>query len=627
MQKHILPSACPAAARAFYLALAMLLLAEALAIAPAAAAALGEGEGVTIRLLHAPLDFATRSALYVRHEQIKSAFQDLELEETESTGTAGSTLTVKAVATASVATGDNSATIRNLANAQYSVPVSIGSPAQTFYLLVDTGSTDTWVINSNCTNCRARSTKYTSSASSTYAKDGRPFSIQYGSGAVEGVIGKETVSMAGFSAAGQAIGLAHSSSGLGSSISGILGLAFPSIATPAMRPPLFDSIMTAHALAANVFTLTLADTTAESTLRIGGYPSGLTYYDLPLLSQDYWAVAMPRLTVGTAGANLCLRATCKAIVDSGTSLFIGPTAVIQSILSLLAAAAPASATSAASGATRTWDCSGTQNLPTLYISLRGTGTQTHVVALSPQQYVIGYGTRSCVYGFDALDSSSFDFILGDVFMRAAVTVFDRTNARVRISPTGPTQVSSYDCSPGCSPVLSSATGASSSASSSSSSAASSGTPGSSPTTWSAEDSAAAAAASAASASAEDAASFGGLGVVGVAAVGAAASAIIVVVAASVVVARRWSSRRALAASAPRGPRRPPGPRPRLHRPGGAPAPAVIAYPVEQGAALYPSYPSAPAMPYPAAYPAGPGPAHAQAAHPHTPSSVALQVEP
>src|ERR1700722_18178302 len=81
------------------------------------------------------------------------------------------------------------------------------------------------------TTCSGK-TKYDSTKSSTYKKDGRPWSISYGDGSTSsGVLAVDTVNLGGFNIKGQTIELAEtiSSSFTSDPIDGLLGHAFDSI--------------------------------------------------------------------------------------------------------------------------------------------------------------------------------------------------------------------------------------------------------------------------------------------------------------------------------------------------------------------------------------------------------------
>jgi cathepsin D len=93
--------------------------------------------------------------------------------------------------------------IRDLGNAQYYGAVSIGTPAQSFQVVFDTGSADFWVPSASCTkhesNCKNKKS-YDPDASTSYAavESGAKtaFHIEYGSGPVSGDFATDTVRLA-----------------------------------------------------------------------------------------------------------------------------------------------------------------------------------------------------------------------------------------------------------------------------------------------------------------------------------------------------------------------------------------------------------------------------------------------
>ena len=118
------------------------------------------------------------------------------LMSSPSTGTRGASATQRKL-------GGENIVIRDLSNAQYYGEVKIGTPAESFQVVFDTGSADFWVPSASCTehqsNCHKKQA-YDPDASSTYeavqsgAKSA--FQITYGSGPVSGVFAVDTVSLA-----------------------------------------------------------------------------------------------------------------------------------------------------------------------------------------------------------------------------------------------------------------------------------------------------------------------------------------------------------------------------------------------------------------------------------------------
>lgn len=79
--------------------------------------------------------------------------------------------------------------VKDFMNTQYFVEATIGTPAQTFTVVPDTGSSNLWVYSHSCYSipCWYHAT-YNNAKSSTYKKDGRDFDITYGSGSVKGTV-------------------------------------------------------------------------------------------------------------------------------------------------------------------------------------------------------------------------------------------------------------------------------------------------------------------------------------------------------------------------------------------------------------------------------------------------------
>ncbi|KIW95847.1 uncharacterized protein Z519_02911 [Cladophialophora bantiana CBS 173.52] len=180
----------------------------------------------------------------------------------------------------------------------FDVNVTIGG--QTFPLLVDTGSSDTYVMRTgyqcfdknNGTElpqsaCLYGSGTYTPSA--TYSEiPNEIFGVQYGAGIASGILAHEDITLAGITVKNSIIGVANSSTPMGDGVnSGLLGLAYPALTSghPAnvtdnttyfynrltYDPLLFT--MHKQGLIDPYFSLALARTPQNATSGFGGYLS------------------------------------------------------------------------------------------------------------------------------------------------------------------------------------------------------------------------------------------------------------------------------------------------------------------------------------------------------------------
>jgi hypothetical protein len=83
--------------------------------------------------------------------------------------------------------------VKDYSDTQYFVQASIGTPAQKFTVVPDTGSSNLWVYSSKCTvmPCK-QNPSYNHVKSSTYTPNGQAFDISYGSGSITGSVSQDT---------------------------------------------------------------------------------------------------------------------------------------------------------------------------------------------------------------------------------------------------------------------------------------------------------------------------------------------------------------------------------------------------------------------------------------------------
>jgi len=318
--------------------------------------------------------------------------------------------------------------INDYMNAQYYGPITIGTPPQTFNVVFDTGSSNLWVPSKSCSllniACKLHS-KYDSSKSSTYVKNGTNFAIRYGSGSLSGFTSQDSVTVGSvtvpnllFAEAVKEPGVAF----IAAHFDGIMGFGFPEISVNGMTP-FFQGALAAGAIKEAKFAFYLEKSgSTGGELSLGGadstkYTGDFTY--TPITTKGYWQFSVAAVTVGGNS----FASTTKAIADTGTSLLAVPTTVFTSLLTKF----PAGAVKPLLHGEYTVDCSKVSTLPTISFSIGG-----KEFALEGSDYVLNVQGQ-CLLGFLGLDVPPPRgplWILGDVFLRKYYTVFDYGNAQI-----------------------------------------------------------------------------------------------------------------------------------------------------------------------------------------------------
>ncbi|KAG6813213.1 hypothetical protein H0H92_013100 [Tricholoma furcatifolium] len=326
----------------------------------------------------------------------------------------------------------------------YIASVGVGSPATTYDLIVDTGSSNTWV---------GAGTAY--KTTSTSIKTSNKVSVTYGSGSFSGTEYLDQVTItSGLVIANQSIGVAskvdilttllstkQSDLPQSSGFSGVDDTLSP--ATTTLIPTVTDNaysqgIITAHELAIS-FEPTTSDDDVNGEISWGGvdsskYTGSITYTSLTTTSPAslYWGINQS-ITYGSSSTSI-LKSTA-GIVDTGTTLVYIATDAYDRYVSATGATLDSTTgllkiTSAQYSA-----------LQPLYFNINGVAFElTPNAQLWPRSLntAIG-GSASDLYlvvnDIGSVTGSGLDFINGYAFLERFYAVFDTANSRVGFATT------------------------------------------------------------------------------------------------------------------------------------------------------------------------------------------------
>jgi hypothetical protein len=306
----------------------------------------------------------------------------------------------------------------------YIAAVTVGS--QTFNLVVDTGSSNTWV---------GATTQY--QPGSTSNSTGDSITVSYGSGSFSGTEYTDDVTVGGTTVNGQSIGVASTSTGF-TGVDGIIGfgpvdLTANTVNGAASVPTFMDNLLAQGTISQEVLGISFAPESgsdsndANGELTFGSVDSSkftgsITY--APLQGQ-YWGINVDGITyngksIGKANS---------AIVDTGTTLIYIPTDAYNAFVKATGGAADS-----ASGLL-SFTKKPTENL---VFSIAGTD-----FPLTPDQYLIPQAqyTNNQLSGSKFFSwvgdggSASPGFILGMKFLENYYSVFDTTNSQVGLAPS------------------------------------------------------------------------------------------------------------------------------------------------------------------------------------------------
>ncbi|KAH8391419.1 hypothetical protein KR200_011720 [Drosophila serrata] len=298
-----------------------------------------------------------------------------------------------------------------------------GSNPQTFTVQYDTGSSDLWLPSSKCGSCKkCGSSLFKESKSETLRQNKTGFSITYGSGSVKGLVANDVLILGDLRIENQGFGLVNDTTDC-SVFDGILGLAFPNLSQIGTLPP-FQMMLAQKLLEKQIFSFYMKSGSSDGGLLIiGGSNSSLYYGPLTytkVTEEKYWSFLMG--SIGFHGTNVrSCESGCQAIMDTGTSLIVGPVTEVHGLMDAIKAVYDATLD------LWTMDCKLIETLPHLVIQIEGIMFYVH-----PATYVIRY-SDFCFVGIMDMRGLT-KWIIGDVFLRENYVEFDLKNKRMGIAP-------------------------------------------------------------------------------------------------------------------------------------------------------------------------------------------------
>ncbi|KAI0832020.1 aspartic peptidase domain-containing protein [Trametes gibbosa] len=320
--------------------------------------------------------------------------------------------------------------------------IAVGTPAISYDVILDTGSSDLWLAASDgvSTSSSDGIPTFDSSASTSFTDLNTSFSISYGSGAARGTLGKDAVRFAGFEVDSQTFGVVTqvSTDLLNSPVSGLMGLGFESIAASGAKPfwqaladsdGTLDSPLMAFQLTRFVDTANASPLEPGGTFNLGAvntslFTGSIDYQDIPSGQEGYWIQQLAALTVNGDSITLPSGSGAYAAIDTGTTLVGGP----EDAVSALYAQIPGSSTLSGSQGYYTYPCSTEVNVTMRF------GSSSIAWPISNADFLLQQISQdTCVGAFFSLDTtgtSAPPWIVGDTFLKNVYSVFRASPASV-----------------------------------------------------------------------------------------------------------------------------------------------------------------------------------------------------
>ncbi|GAB5589303.1 hypothetical protein Unana1_04203 [Umbelopsis nana] len=347
----------------------------------------------------------------------------------------------------------------------YLIDLGIGTPAQNFSVLVDTGSTELWVPGPGCPKTECFGALFNTQASSSYIATTNPINLVYGVGSDNGTYGKDIVSVGGYTVQNLTFGVINSAANNTPPVSGepymngILGLAFPNLTYAyqtggVQYDPFVFALWKQKQIPQPIFSLYLGSrlSSGESGLiTFGGidntkYTGSLQWVQVqkeanaPGLAPDYfhWTVLLLGVAVKVNGqqtSNLLGVASQQIVLDSGTTFSYLPYAAATNLMQAI------SPTAVLSQGMFIVDCSLASSTGTIEFAFGNSTTTSNAAIFSatissliiPLDGTTPQNSQQCAFGIAPMDGSLGVYLLGDTFLQSAYVVHNFQNYVIGIA--------------------------------------------------------------------------------------------------------------------------------------------------------------------------------------------------
>ncbi|KAF7375155.1 Acid protease [Mycena sanguinolenta] len=303
----------------------------------------------------------------------------------------------------------------------YLATIQMGTPPQNYLILMDSGSADLWVASEACQStaggdCGNHQT-LGSTSSSSFVASNTPFQVTYGTGAVQGAIIQDDITVAGLTLKAHTFGVTTSETPDFADDSvpfdGLMGLAQSTLSEQQTPTPV-ESLASAGLISDAITSYKIsraADNLNDGEITFGALDT--TKFDQSTLTtvpnvntQGFWEAALDAITVDGQDTGLQGR---TAILDTGTTLIVAPVDDATAVHQLI------TGSQADGQGGFTVPCDFNQS-----VALTVGGT---VFAIEPQDIALQPPNQdgSCTSGISggSFGTSNTEWLVGDVFLKNA----------------------------------------------------------------------------------------------------------------------------------------------------------------------------------------------------------------